>query len=291
MTLTLIVLVCGLAAFLAAYTWSSIRRTGPDPIDPAVPEQAAGRMLRRYPTFHRFLQARLDRQSAGGFLLTASFVILFVVALILGFLLDSINGGSWLASADASVAKWGSEHGRSDTVEVLRAITQLGSTYAVIAVLAVTAVVDYVRRRNVEVFGFVLAVGGGELILANVLKVIVSRARPDVLHLVAVQGYSFPSGHATAAAATWSAVALVLGRDRSRKVRAVLAGAAALVAGSVAASRALLGVHWVTDVIGGLALGWGWFMLVAIVYGGRAQRMGDPVTSEPQGTQQSEPVG
>jgi undecaprenyl-diphosphatase len=93
-------------------------------------------------------------------------------------------------------------------------------------------------------------------------------------------GYSFPSGHTAAAAAGWSAVALILGRNRPRRVRAVLAGGAALVAVAVATSRALLGVHWVSDVLGGLALGWCWFLLVAVVFGGRRQQLGDPVANE-----------
>ena len=54
-----------------------------------------------------------------------------------------------------------------------------------------------------------------------------------------------------------------------RAVRAVLAAGAALVAIVVATSRALLGVHWVSDVVAGLALGWGWFLLVAVAFGGR----------------------
>jgi hypothetical protein len=33
----------------------------------------------------------------------------------------------------------------------------------------------------------------------------------------------------------------------------------------------------VSDVLGGLALGWGWFLLVAIIFGGRQQRLGEPV--------------
>jgi undecaprenyl-diphosphatase len=35
-------------------------------------------------------------------------------------------------------------------------------------------------------------------------------------------------------------------------------------------------VHWLTDVIAGVALGWGWFLLSALAFGGRFQRLGDP---------------
>jgi undecaprenyl-diphosphatase len=283
MSLTLVVLLCGVAAALLAFGVSASGRIQVDTVDPAAGEQVVRRTLRRHPRVERFLHARMDRKTAGGFLLTASLVTLFVVAIVVGSLLDMIGNDSWLATADKSVAEWGSRHGRSETVDVLKWITQLGSTIVVSASLIVTACADYIRRRSKEVFAFVAAVGFGELLLSNALKLIVHRDRPNVLHLVAATGYSFPSGHTTAAAAATSAIALVLGRDRSHRTRALLAGGAALIAMSVAASRALLGVHWLSDVIAGLAVGWGWFMIVAIIFGGRAQRLGDPVSDHPQG--------
>ena len=54
----------------------------------------------------------------------------------------------------------------------------------------------------------------------------------------------------------------------------MLAGLAAGIAVAVAASRVLLDVHWLTDVIAGLALGWGWFAVCAIAFGGRILRFG-----------------
>jgi undecaprenyl-diphosphatase len=124
---------------------------------------------------------------------------------------------------------------------------------------------------------FLAAVGIGEWLLNNGLKQIVDRERPDIFRLVGASGPSFPSGHSAAAAAGAAAIALVLGRDRRFRTRAVLAASAALVAVAVATSRALLGVHWLTDVIAGVAVGWGWFLLVAVLFGGRLQRLGDPV--------------
>ncbi len=46
-------------------------------------------------------------------------------------------------------------------------------------------------------------------------------------------------------------------------------GAAVALAAAVAASRVLLDLHWLSDVVGGLALGWAWFVLCAIAFGGR----------------------
>jgi len=78
-------------------------------------------------------------------------------------------------------------------------------------------------------------------------------------------GAAFPSGHATQSAAFYAMLAVVLGAGLSSRRRAILWSAAALVVVIVGASRIYLGAHWLTDVLGGYALGVSWVAIVVAV--------------------------
>jgi undecaprenyl-diphosphatase len=138
-------------------------------------------------------------------------------------------------------------------------------------------VVEMIRRPSRWLPLFLIAVTIGQTIMSTQIKNLLDRVRPTANPIAHTLGPSFPSGHTTGAAACFAAFALVLGRGRSRNVQSVLAGAAVFIAIAVAASRVLLGVHWLSDVIGGLALGWGWFALCSIAFGGRMLRLGAPI--------------
>ena len=60
-------------------------------------------------------------------------------------------------------------------------------------------------------------------------------------------------------------------------MRALLAGSAAAIAVAVASSRVLLDVHWLSDVIAGVMLGWAWFALCAVAFGGRRLSFAEPL--------------
>ena len=156
-------------------------------------------------------------------------------------------------------------------------VTSFGSTGVIVGFTVGVFVVEMIRRPSRWLPLFLIAVTIGQTLMSTQIKDLLDRVRPTANPIAHTLGPSFPSGHTTGAAACFAAFALVLGRGRSRNVQSLLAGAAVFIAIAVAASRVLLGVHWLSDVIGGLALGWGWFALCSIAFGGRLLRLGAPI--------------
>lgn len=276
MSVTLIVLGAALLAAAIVLVWS--RSAGPrqvDPIDTEAQERWLVRLIGRHPALRRWA-VHTDRHVAGGLALVVALAVLSAGAIGVGLLFDMVDGNRGIARWDRSVADWGSEHATGWSTRVLDLVTDLGATPVVVGLALIVALVDRRRYGNRQVPLFLAAVLGGVFAVNNILKLIVDRERPDVVHLVSATSSSFPSGHSATAAAAWCAFALVLTRHEDRRRRAAGAAVAAVVTGGVAASRALLGVHWLTDVLAGVTVGWTWFLLCALAFGGRLQRLGEP---------------
>lgn len=279
MSTTLAVLLAGMLGALVLVSLAAFRGSGRQLRDPADVEPVEHWLLvrvERRPRLHRVL-ARADRRVVGGVAVLVGFGIVLVAALLVGWVFDTVDSGRGFARWDQSVADWGPEHATDATASFMRAVTNLGGTYALLVVMTVVGLVDWRRRRDTTSLWFLLTIGVGVSAINNTLKWTIMRERPPVDHLVSAAGSSFPSGHSAAAAACWMAMALVVGRWCPPKVRPWLAVAAVGIACLVAASRTLLGVHWVTDVVAGLTVGWAWFLIIAVVFGGRFQRFGEPV--------------
>ncbi len=249
--------------------------------DPAAPSIGPGSPVLEAPTGRRarlraLWRSRLDPEVATGLALTlavATFVALLAVA---GILLLMVRTETGVARFDLASARWGATHATVGSTDVLRRLSLLGGTAGVIFVAVVAGFVEYRRLPDRAVPVLLAATVLGQFALTNGIKEIVERARPDISQLTGFAGSSFPSGHASAAAATFAVVALLAGRRRSRSARAVIAGVAVAVAVIVAGTRVLLGVHWLTDVLAGLAVGWAWFALWSIAFGGRLLEFGAP---------------
>ena len=266
--LVLILIAGGVAIAVAFVAWHY-----PAPMASPTPSLAAakavGRQLGHHGRLRRTITSRVNPGVATGLALTVALGVVAVGGFVIGALAYLVRTNSRILELDTSVAQWSADHVGPESERWLNLLTQLGSTWLVVALALVVAVVSHRRQPNRWIPVFLLTVLVGQSLLSNGLKDLLDRVRPTLNPITETLGPSFPSGHSTAAAAFYAAAALVLGRGVGKHGRAVLAGAAVGIAVAVACTRVLLDVHWLSDVIAGLFLGWAWFAACSIAFGGR----------------------
>jgi membrane-associated phospholipid phosphatase len=240
------------------------------PATPAVEvARATGEAVRAHARLRRLIVRRLDRTAATGFLLTVALSITLLGGLALGVLAFLVRRVVFIQRFDNVVAAWGYDHRSATSTSGLNALTNLGRLEIVVVLGLTLAAFAVIWWRDRWSFLFLLTVlVGMEAIMLGV-KDLVGRVRPALDPAAASLGPSFPSGHSSTAAAFYAAAALIIGRHLPRRSRQIVVAASVAVAVAVAASRVLLDLHWLSDVIGGLSLGWAWFALCSIVFGGR----------------------
>ena len=257
----------GLLALLGARWYAR------SPLTPERPTEEVARIVgdevRQHTGLRRLVVRRLDRSVTTGLLLTLALALTLVGGLLLGVLALLVRRVAVIQHVDNSVAAWGYDHRSPLSTTGLKAITELGNIKVVIGFAIVLVIVDAFRRRNRWSFFFLVTVLAGMEASMLVVKDVVERVRPTLNPAAASLGPSFPSGHSATAAAFYAAVALIIGRSLRRPARQLVIAGAIGIAVAVAASRVLLDLHWLSDVVGGLALGWAWFALCAVVFGGR----------------------
>ena len=138
-----------------------------------------------------------------------------------------------------------------------RNITRGGNTKWTALVMAITAIIALlIRKIDVAVF-MVVNVGVFGLGVMMLMKHIFHRPRPDIYHVIAQGGYSFPSGHALNAVLLYGSLIVLVHyylkkQDRLRYAFMTLFGALVF---AIPISRVYLGVHYLSDVLAGFSLG------------------------------------
>ncbi len=177
--------------------------------------------------------------------------VLAIVVVVLAFLarLDALP---W----DLSLAEWIARHRTARWDDFWGSVTKLGGYNRVAVVVVVCAVVAWFKSRALAIAIVVLALLSP--LLVEVLKQIVARPRPPIelaLHHHQPSGFSFPSGHPLAVAASWGFVPLVVGLyTNSRRIFWLTVAAVWSLVVVIAASRVYVGAHHATDVTASLLL-------------------------------------
>jgi membrane-associated phospholipid phosphatase len=202
------------------------------------------------------------------FVLTAGAIGLFVIGTALGFTLVGRAGGGAIQGWDNAVWRRAIQH-RGPFVGLAKVVAIVGDAPVLGVICAVITVALIAALRSVRALALLTAYLGGEFEVFAIRQVI-HRPRPitadfparDAVRGVHETSYSYPSGHAVAVTAVLVAGLGMLGLAQRRIWPWVLALVGSL---GVAATRVILGVHWLSDVTIGLLLGVAWGTTVAVV--------------------------
>jgi YegS/Rv2252/BmrU family lipid kinase len=171
----------------------------------------------------------------------------------------------WDQSVAARAASYGASHESViDFWQVVGAVVLPWTSRAVIVVVAA-----YLWQRRARVLTvWLLVSAAAELVLVQVVKAVFERERPAHM-LVDTSGFSYVSGHATAALVMAGALGVVLPSVRGwrRRFRLLVLLPVIAVVGIASVDRIALNVHYVSDVLGGWALGLGILTATSIGFG------------------------
>jgi undecaprenyl-diphosphatase len=167
-----------------------------------------------------------------------------------------------ISEVDSEVAAWVAAHVPTWAEWLARPFSWLGGWIGV-TLLAVSAAAMLLRRRRWADAVLVVVTLAGIQLLTTGLKQVFERSRPDDGSAIPLPpSYSFPSGHAGTAAAFFGALTLLAAAAvPAGRRRLLVLGAGAATALAIGASRIVLNVHYVSDVLAGFALGLAWLAL------------------------------
>lgn len=182
----------------------------------------------------------------------ASAVVFIVTFLLIGKIVVLDQHNSLDERISLTVRGWATPN----LTAFMRTVTWFGSSVIAGPVCGLILLWLLVQRKH-EIVLTVGAIMLGANFLENQSKLFYARPRPTIVtHLADAGGYSFPSGHTMTAVITWGLLAGVLARSFSLRgrIRFLPSLVAATLIVLVGFSRIYLGVHYLTDVIGGALL-------------------------------------
>jgi membrane protein DedA with SNARE-associated domain/membrane-associated phospholipid phosphatase len=215
-----------------------------------------------------FLGRRLRPGQTGGLSLTLSLGLLALAGWIFGALVQDVITGDEAARLDRPVLNWFVAHREPWLTTTLKIVAGLGSSAIAVPVALTIGIVLSRRRRSLRPIPYLATTYLGAEVLFQAVKRLTHRSRPP-LHLAVSHfgGYAFPSGHTTLATAVWGALAITIGATATTGTRkATIYTTAAMIAVAVGITRLYLGAHWLTDVLGGWALGAAWLIATSVAF-------------------------
>ncbi|MFE3260193.1 phosphatase PAP2 family protein [Nocardia sp. NPDC059091] len=190
------------------------------------------------------------------------------LAVLFAAILDNVLDGDGFTAWDRPISAWIAAHREPALTTIMRGLTDVGNPPVLATTIAAAAAVTTIRVRTLAPVALGTAAFAGFGLMVVTVKLAVGRPRPpDAERAIAVDGSSFPSGHAAgiAVVAVVSAWMLTRAYRWSRRTCLAVWAAAVVLVVAVGSSRVYLGVHYVSDIVAGWALGasWAGFVIAA----------------------------
>ncbi len=212
--------------------------------------------------FRSFLKKRLERKVFTGLPLTL-FVSLFLILLatLIG-LTESIVNSAPIVKLDASFSQFIFLYRSATLAKMFYIITNFADQITISVLLAITLAYFYFKKELAYLYALILNFIGTE---ASVyfIKIFINRDRPSANIAYYIENSkSFPSGHATIAVAFFGFIIYYLVRHSVKKNgRTLLTLLGFFLIALIGFSRIYLGVHYLSDVLGGFLIGGLWLVI------------------------------
>jgi undecaprenyl-diphosphatase len=141
------------------------------------------------------------------------------------------------------------------------ALRDIGGEKGAAAIAVAAGIVVWLRSRDWMTGFSLVAAYLGAWATAELLKYVIGRRGPNAVDPTS-PGFSFPSAHTARAVAVFGVLVALTALVRSRRAAIVLGVAASVAVSAMMLAQLSKGHHWLTDQIGGIAVGLGWVCLL-----------------------------
>ena len=180
-------------------------------------------------------------------------IVLIVILLVLFFILTGLVVTGKMDVLDKSLFELLIKLKCKPLTNVLYVITEIGSTIGVIIVL-ITSLISFIKTKKLSDFKYVLMNTIIGVLLMKGIKEIVRRVRPS-WKWIKEGGYSYPSGHTISAVLLYGTLLLIVSKNVQGKLRKPLIAFLSIMMILIPISRIYFGVHYLTDVLASVILG------------------------------------
>lgn len=187
-------------------------------------------------------------------------ILLWCVAWLTRPLIEQVVYGETIAQCDTMLREWFRTRRTPELDRFVFAFTMLGTPTAMV-LYALAGLSYLVNRKSWPLVYTWDTVFLGTIALTISLKHLFARARPEGAEVFLTSStYSLPSTHAVSAVTAFGIIAYVLCTEsyRERDQRVIIVLVAFLTIVAMGTSRLYLGVHYLSDVVAGFAVGAAW---------------------------------